>query len=172
MNADSTLNKSGSFILSQLGYSHREIRQKGQGAPAITISQRAPVRVRTQLPSTSQNYFINHSRQTRHNGKSSIASWWKSARRVRSAETPGAPHVKIVARMSRMLWTKCFGLRAALLILVLQIPETIEQILEAGHAIVVGRGSSAIASEMKGIFTFDSLRHWRKELSGCKPFTA
>ncbi len=152
MNADSTLNKSGSFILSQLGYSHREIRQKGQGAPAITISQRA---------GSGAHTIAEHLAKLLHQPQPSDSPQWKVFDRQlveKALEEHDLPkRLAHHMREDRRTYVEdvvdeVLGLRPPSWILVPQIVETIEQILEAGHAIVVGRGSSAIASEMKGIF--------------------
>ncbi len=152
MNANSTLNKSGSFILSQLGYSHQELGRKGPKGPAITISQRAGSGAHTiaeQIAKLLQQTQPADSPQWKvfdrqlvekaleeHDLPKRLAHYMREDRRT---------YVEDVV-------DEVLGLRPPSWILVPQIVETIQQILEIGHAIVVGRGAAAIASETDGIF--------------------
>jgi CMP/dCMP kinase len=153
MNTEATLNKSGSFILSQVGYGQEnEIIHPLPFGPGITISQQAGSGAHTIAELTSA--LLQKSERP------GSPPWRVFDRQLveKALEEHDLP--KRFARHMREdrrtyledVTDELCGLRPPSWILVPQVAETIKHLLKGGHVIVVGRGATVITSRMPGIF--------------------
>ena len=152
MNVDAALNKSGSFILSQMGFVRDRGDEPRPPGPGVTISQRA---------GSGAHTIAEHVAEMLQKFERREAEPWRVFDRQLVEQALEEHHLP--KRLARYMpedrqgyiedvVEEVLGLRPPSWILVPQVVETIQHLLKAGHVIVVGRAAAAIASDMEGIF--------------------
>ena len=153
MNIESAITKSSSFIVSQMtcsGKSH-DTRPPSPG-PSITLSQQTGSGAHDIAECTARIL-----QQTEPDGTDE----WKVFDRQLVEEALRQHHLPV--RLAKYMpedrrsyiqevVEELFGLRPPSWVLVPRVAETILRLIKAGHVIVVGRGATAIASQMSGVF--------------------
>jgi cytidylate kinase-like protein len=153
MKTEANLIKSGSFIFSQLGYTKQiESAPLPVAGSAITISQQTGAGAQEIAELAAEKL---KSLQTQGHGE------WKVFNR-QLVEQALAEHHQPVRfarhmpedRRSYILDTvdDFLGLRPPSWVLVPQVVETVRRLVKAGHAIVIGRGATAITAGMADVF--------------------
>jgi hypothetical protein len=153
MNAETLVNKSGSFIASQMGDGRqRAVAQSLPPAPGITISQQTGSGGHEIAERTAE--ILD---RMERNGKGQ----WKTYDRQLVEKVLEEHHLpKRIAKhmpedrrsLVQDVTEELFGLRPPSWVLVPMVVETVLRLVKAGHVIVVGRGAAVITSSMAGVF--------------------
>ncbi len=153
MNAESTVSKSSSFIVSQLGYLQKcSVAQSQPFCPSITISQ--------QTGSGAHDIAELTAEVLQQTGPNGMKPWMVFDRQLlekvlEEHQLPKrfAKHMPEDRRSYiQDVTDELLGLRPPSWELVPKVVETILHLVKMGYVIVVGRGATVIASRMPGVF--------------------
>lgn len=153
MKTEIIINKSGSFIASQVGdIKHRPVARSSPFAPSITISQQ---------PGSGAHEIAEQAAEILERSESGGTGQWRVYDRQLVERVLEEHHLpQRIARFMpedrrscvRDVTEELLGLRPPSWVLVPMVVETILRLVKAGHVIVVGRGATAITSGMTGVF--------------------
>ncbi len=153
MNVEHIVNKSGSFIVSQMG----EVKKRGAAralpnGPGITIARQT---------GSGAHEIAERTAEMLQRTEAKGAEPWKIhyrqlVEKVLEEHHLPARYAKHILEDRRSyvedVAEELLGLRPPSWVMVPMVVETILGLLRAGHAIVVGRGATVIASGMSGVF--------------------
>lgn len=153
MNTNTAIDGSRSLVVSQFGYEKKPAPAlQAAFAPAITISQ---------LSGSGAHDIAERTAEILQQSKTHGMAQWKLFDRELVQKALDEHHLP--ARLAKYMpedrrsymddiLDELFGLRPPSWVLVPQVAETILHLVQQGHVIVVGRGATAIAAKLPGVF--------------------
>ena len=153
MNMNNTFDGSRSLVVSQFGYEKKPATVlQSPFSPAITISQ---------LTGSGAHDIAERTAEIMQQSETDRTAQWKLFDRELVQKALDEHHLP--ARLAKYMpedrrsyvddvLDEMFGLRPPSWVLVPQVAETILHLVQQGHVIVVGRGATAIAAKLPGVF--------------------
>src|SRR5215469_9245713 len=153
MNMNNTFDGSRSLVVSQFGYEKKPATVlQSPFSPAITISQ---------LTGSGAHDIAERTADILQQSETDRTAQWKLFDRELVQKALDEHHLP--ARLAKYMpedrrsyvddvLDEMFGLRPPSWVLVPQVAETILHQVQQGHVIVVGRGATAIAAKLPGVF--------------------
>lgn len=153
MNTNTLIDGSRSLVVSQFGYVKKpDEASHPPFGPAITISQ---------LTGSGAHDIAERAADILQQSETDTTAQWKLFDR-KLVQTALEEH-NLPSRFEKYMpedrrsyvddvLDELFGLRPPSWVLVPQVAETIMHLVKAGHVIVVGRGATAVASKLPGVF--------------------
>ena len=153
MNTNTAIEGSRSLVVSQFGYEKKPpVAAQLPFGPAITISQ---------LTGSGAHEIAERAADILQQSETNPTARWKLFDRELVQQALDEHHLP--ARLAKYMpedrrsyvddvLDELFGLRPPSWVLVPQVAETILHLVKQGHVIVVGRGATAIAAKLPGVF--------------------
>lgn len=153
MNMNTAIDGSRSLVVSQFGYDKKRVTLSQQPfGPAITISQ---------LTGSGGHAIAERAAEILQQSETNRNAKWNLFDRELVQKALDEHHLP--SRLAKYMpedrrsyvddvLDEFFGLRPPSWVLVPQVAETITHLVKGGHVIVIGRGATAVAAKLPGVF--------------------